>query len=130
VPIKAEIEINTGPDDLVVYETRRMRMERLNFAFDRWNNVTGWDEKSLWNDTIRNYRTKPITFELRRQWDGDVDYQCEVKSALFDYRTVETTFTIPARSKTDYPATVTSHMGSNKRQDRVNLQSPPEERKP
>ena len=130
VPIKAEIEINTGPDDLVVYETRRMRMERLNFAFDRWNNVTGWDEKALWNDTIRNYRTKPITFELRRQWDGDVDYNSEVKSTLFDYRTVETTFTIPARSKTDYPATVTTHMGSNKRQDRVSLQSPPEERKP
>jgi len=130
VPIKAEIEINTGPDDLVVYETRRMRMERLNFAFSPHNTVSGWDEKSLWNDTIRNYRTKPITFELRRQWDGDVDYQSEVKSALFDYRTVETTFTIPARSKTDYPATVTTHMGSNKRQDRVNLQSPPEERKP
>ena len=127
VPIKAEIEINTGPDDLVVYETRRMRMERINFTF-RWIDnprrevVVGWDEKALWNDTIRNYRTKPITFELRRRWDGDVDYQSEVKSTLFDYRTVETTFTIPARSKTDYPATVTTHMGSNKRQDRVELQ--------
>ncbi|HQL73375.1 MAG TPA: hypothetical protein PLD58_09350, partial [Phycisphaerae bacterium] len=127
VPIKAEIEINTGPDDLVVYETRRMRMERINFTF-RWIDnprrevVVGWDEKALWNDTIRNYRTKPITFELRRQWDGDVDYNSEVKSTLFDYRTVETTFTIPARSKTDYPATVTTHMGSNKRQDRVELQ--------
>jgi len=130
VPIKAEIEINTGPDDLVVYETRQMRMERLNFAFDQWNNVTGWDEKALWNDTIRNYRTKAITFELRRQWGGDADYHSEVKSTLFDYRTVETIFTIPARSKTDYPATVTTHMGSNKRQERVSLQSPPEERKP
>jgi hypothetical protein len=121
VPIKAEIEINLGPDDLVVYETRRMRMERLNFSFDQWNNVNGWDERVQWIDTIRNYRIKPITFELRRQWDGDVDYDSEVKSSLFDYRTVETKFTIAARSKTQYPATVTLHLGVSKKQDRVIL---------
>ncbi len=126
VPIKAEIEINTGPDDLVAYEARTMRAERLNFSF-RWVDnprrevVVGWDERTYWVDTIRNYRTKPIVFELRRQWGGDVDYDSEVKSTLFDYRTVETTFTIPSRSKTDYPATVTVHMGANAKQNHVRL---------
>jgi len=130
VPIKAEIEINLGPDDLVVYETRRMRMERLNFSFDQWGNVNGWDERAQWIDTIRNYRIKPIAFELRRQWDGDVDYYSEVKSSLFDYRTVETKFVIDKRSKTEYPATVTAHMGANKKQDRVNLKQPADARRP
>ena len=124
VPIKAEIEVNLGPDDLVVYETKRMDTERLNFHY-RWNGnldvVDGWDEKTDWVDTIRNYRTKPIAFELRRQWDGDVDYASEVKTTLFDYRTTETKFDVKARSKTEYPAAVTLHQGSNARQNRVNL---------
>ena len=124
VPIKAEIEVNLGPDDLVVYETQKMRTERLNFHFT-WSNrrecVDGWDEKTHWVDTIRNYRTKPITFELRRQWNGDVDYYSEVKTALFDYRTTETSLNIGARSKTQYPATVTLHQGANARQSNVKL---------
>jgi len=127
VPIKAEIEINLGPDDLVVYETRRMRMERLNFHF-RWVDnkeyVDGWDEKTHWVDTIRNYRTKPIVFELRRQWDGDVDYFSEAATTLFDYRTTETKLGIEARSKREYPAAVTVHMGVNAKQSRVNLKAP------
>ena len=33
VPIKASIEVNLGPDDLVVYETRKTSTERFNFTF-------------------------------------------------------------------------------------------------
>ena len=126
VPIKAEIEINLGPDDLVVYETRRMGTERLNFHFHAISGpphevVDGWDEQTNWVDTIRNYRTKPIKFELRRQWDGDVDYDSEVATTLFDYRTTETTFDIGARGKRQYPATVTVHFGTNGTQQRVKL---------
>ncbi len=126
VPVKAEIEINLGPDDLVTYESSRMETQRLNFHFSRpaWNDierVDGWDERTRWEDTSRNYRTKPITLELRRQWDGDVDYYSEVATTLFDYRTPETKFTIKERSKTQYPATVTLHQGANSKQSRVNL---------
>jgi len=126
VPIKAEIEINLGADDLVVYETQRMGAERLNFHFQAIAGpphevVDGWDERTHWVDTIRNYRTKGIKFELRRQWDGDVDYDSEVATTLFDYRTTETTFDIAARSKRQYPATATLHFGANASQQRVKL---------
>jgi hypothetical protein len=126
VPIKAEIEINLGPDDLVVYETQRMGTERLNFHFHAISGpphevVDGWDEQTNWVDTIRNYRTKPIKFELSRQWDGDVNYDSEVATTLFDYRTTETTFDIGKRGKTQYPATVTVHFGANASQQRVKL---------
>ena len=129
VPIKAEIEINLGPDDLVVYETRRMQTQRLNFHYQPVPGppaevVDGWDDKTHWVDTIRNYRTKPITFELRRQWDGDVDYDSEVETTLFDFRTTQTKFSIKARSKTEYPSDVTLHMGANAKQNRVRLISP------
>ena len=121
VPIKAEIEINLGPDDLVVYETRRMDTERLNFHFYSNRRVNGWDDRTDWVDTIRSYRTKHITFELRRRWNGDVDYESEVATTLFDYRTTETKFEIAARSKRQYPATVTTHFGTNAKQQRVKL---------
>ena len=126
VPIKAEIEINLGSDDLVVYETRQMDTGRLNFHYHwisspRREVVDGWDDRTKWVDTIRNYRTKPITFELRRRWNGDVDYESEVATTLFDYRTTETKFEIAARSKRQYPATVTTHFGTNAKQQRVKL---------
>ena len=121
VPIKAEIEVNLGPDDLVVYETRKRSTERYNFAFDRHNRVCGWDEKTKWGDMIRNYRTKPITFELRRRWSGHVDYDSAIKTTLFDYRTIETKFTIGARSKKEYPATIVTHHGTNSKQSRIDL---------
>lgn len=126
VPIKADIEVNLGPDDLVVYETQKMSTERpiRTFKFatrNRREYVAGWDETSLWVDTIRNYRTKPITFELRRVWHGDVEYESEVTTTMFDFRTTETTFTIDARDKTEYPATVTLHYGENLKQNRVEL---------
>jgi hypothetical protein len=124
VPIKAEIEVNLGPDDLVVYETRRTVTKRLNFHFtwvgDR-ECVDGWDERTDWIDTIKNYRTKPIAFELRRQWTGDVDYESEVATTLYDYQTIEAKFSVPQRGKFPYPCTATTHQGANAKQVRVNL---------
>jgi len=128
VPITDDIEVNLGPDDLVVYETQRMSVERLNFHFHRdsrgreW--VDGWDDRIKWVDTVRNYHAKPITFELRRVWGGDVEYDSEVETTLFDYRTTETTFTVGARDKLEYPATVTTHYGENATQNRVRLLTP------
>ena len=105
-------------------ETRRMSVERLNFHFRRANNreyVDGWDEKAAWVDTVRNYRTKPIAFELRRQWNGDVEYASEMATTLFDYRTIEAKFPVPARGKTQYPCTVVTHQGVNVKQSHIRL---------
>jgi len=123
VPIKAEIEVNLGPDDLVVYETRKTQVERFNFHFNVNNRVVGWDERQQWIHTIRNYREKPIAFELRLQIAGDVEYTSEVKTTLFDYRTTETKLTA-ARSKKEYPCTVLIHHGSNAKQSRIKLKDP------
>jgi len=121
VPVKAAIEINLGNDDLVVYETRRNETERMRFRFDRHNNVIGWDEQTDWLDTIRNFRDKPITLELRRRWNGDVEYSSEVETTSFDFRTVETTFTVDALDEVQYPCTILRHMARNQKQSRVVL---------
>ena len=126
VPIKAKIEVNLGPDDLVVYKTRKMSTKRFNFHFYRHPKtgkeyVDGWDHVQEWTDTIRNYRDKPITFELRRIWDGDVEYRSVHETKLFDYRTIETTLTVKPRGKAEYDCTVTTHYGTNAKQSRVKL---------
>jgi len=124
VPIKAQIEVNLGPDDLVVYETRKTQVERFNFHFNVHNQVVGWDERQQWIHTIRNYRDKPIAFELRLQIAGDVEYTSEVKTTLFDYRTTETKLTAAARSRKEYPCTVLIHHGTNAKQSRIKLKDP------
>ncbi len=122
VPIKAEIEVNLGTDDLVVYETRQVSTERLNFHYvPNPERVDGWDERTVWVDTIRNYRTKPIQFELRRIWQGDVEYKSGTPTTLFDYQTAETKFAIEARSKVEYPVTAMRHEGSNAKQSRIQI---------
>ena len=134
-PISDDIEINLGPDDLVVYETQTMSTQRLSFSFttgpqvrparkvDR-EFVDGWDERTKWVDTVRNYRAKPITFELQRQWPGDVTYESEVETTLFDFQTTEATRTVPPRDKVAYPATVLTRHGANAKDHRVALKGP------
>jgi len=122
VPIDAPVEVNLGPDDLVVYERRRARTIRLNFRHGGpHDRVKGWDEQTDWVDTIRNYRDKPIMFELHRVWPGDVELGSEMDVDLFDYRTVATAFEVAPRGRTAFPHRVLVHMGTNARQQRVRI---------
>lgn len=121
VPARADIEVNLGADDLVVYETKRMNVERFNFSFNRHNQVHGWDERSQWLDEIRNYRAKPIRFELRRVWNGDVELSSEPTATLFDYHTMDVSFDVPARGRAEIAATVLVHHGKNAKQNRIKL---------
>ena len=121
VPVRAPIEVNLGADDLVVYETKRVGVERFNFTFNKHNRVHGWDERSQWVDEIRNYRGKPIRFELRRIWQGDVELSTEPAVKLFDYRTMDVAFDVPARGRSSLSATALVHHGKNAKQNRLKL---------
>jgi len=124
VPMRARVEINLGPDDLVVYETRKAGSERFAFQYRVQNNreyVHGWSERTRWVDTVRNYRKKPITFELRRIWPGDVEYESAVPTTTFDYRTTQATFPVEARGTLPYACTVVTHHGRNQKQQRIRL---------
>jgi len=121
-PIGSKVEVNLGPDDLVVYETRRAGSRRFRFRHEGERElVTGWDERAAWVDTIRNYRDGPIRFELQRVWPGDVEYAAEHATKLFDFQTTEAAFEIESRASIPYPATVLTHHGSNSKQNRVQL---------
>jgi hypothetical protein len=120
VPIKAEIEVNLGPDDLVVYEQRKTGAARFNFQF-RKNSVIGWDERQGWTHTVRNYLGKPIVLELRLQFGGDVEVSPAAETTSFDFNTIETKFTVPSRDKAEYKLSAVIHHGENAKQNRVRL---------
>ncbi len=122
VPIRADIEINLGADDLVVYKTVKAELSRGEFSFrssGRQEYVDGWKERTLWKDVVSNYRSKPIKFELRRVWQGDVEYSSDTKGGLFDYQTVETVFSIEGNTKKNINAEVTALQGRLAKQARV-----------
>jgi hypothetical protein len=125
VPIKADIEVNLGADDLVVYKQRKTSTERLNFQFNRNNHVTGWDERQGWTHTVRNYRAKPIAFELRLMMTGDVEVTPTAETTSFDYRTIETKFDVPSRGMSEYKFRSSIHHGTNAKQNRVRLKKAP-----
>lgn len=124
VPIQADIEVNLGPDDLVVFEQRKIKTSRNNFHFDRHKRVTGWDEHRSWLSTIRNYRDQPIRLELRLQWPGDVEVEAPASTTSFDYRTLEFPLSAKARDASELRYRTTTHHGSNAKQNRVKLALP------
>lgn len=124
VPVKADIDVNLGPDDLVVYVQRKTSTERFNFQFNRNGvpqHVTGWDERQGWTHTVRNYRPTPIRFELRLLFSGDVEVTPTTETKSFDYRTIETKFDVPSLGNTEYKFNSTIHHGTNAKQNRVQL---------
>ena len=126
VPIKAKAEIKLGHDKLVVYERRKVETRRSNFTFHDppgppVEYVVGWNETQKWTDEIRNYRSKPITLELRRVYKGDVDFSSEIATGVFNFETVEAKFEVAAGGKDHYPHTVVIHHGKNAKQTRVKI---------
>ena len=83
--------------------------------------VDGCDERARWVDTINSYRFRPIKFELRRQWNGDINFESATPTKLFDYHTVEATVDVPALGRTLYEADVATHLGVNQKQQRISL---------
>ncbi|MFT7639782.1 MAG: hypothetical protein ACI9G1_001520 [Pirellulaceae bacterium] len=122
VPVRAAIEVNLGPDDLVVYKKRRTGTSRSEFAFHpNTRRVNGWNETQTQVDTVRNYRDKPIHFELHLRAGGDVEFTTDQPTTSFDFNTTETKLTVPSMGSKDYAYTLNFHHGVNAKQHRVKL---------
>lgn len=122
VPIQADIEVNLGTDDLVVYGRRKAGTQRSDFLFHPTNkSVTGWYETQQWVDSFRNYRDKPIRFELRQRIGGDVHFRHGPKTTLFDFNTVEVIVDVPRRSSSENSYSMTIRHGTQAKQNRIRL---------
>jgi hypothetical protein len=141
VPIGDKIELNLGADPAVIFELAKQKVYRDNLWFqikggnlyrklgeegvrlELDSQIAGWDEHAVYRQKIRNYGSKPITVQIRREYPGDVAFRSRLNLTLHDFRTVQLTTDVPAGDKANLDYEVISRQGYNQKQNRVELQS-------
>ena len=62
-----------------------------------------------------------ITWHEPGVYKGDVEFESELKTTIFNYETIEAKLVIPPGKTGEYPHTVTIHYGTNANHTRVRL---------
>ncbi|MBL7153913.1 MAG: DUF4139 domain-containing protein [Phycisphaerae bacterium] len=115
IPVDEDVELNLGAVADVVVEPKLMDFETKNYRFDRWRNISGWDEIRTFNIEVRNTREIPIKVEIKRNfntqyWDlaksGDTG-QFEKE----DLDTVKFTLQLEPGSKKEFEYVLTTYHG-------------------
>ena len=140
VPIGDKIELNLGQDPEVIFELIKSRSFRDKISMlihgpntfqqvgdptmkvEANSTVAGWDDHSVYRQRIRNYTTKPIDVEIRRNYDGHVVFRSQLEPKMHDFQTVELSY--PGRSGRQKGPGLRSlqHQGHNAKQMNVTLE--------
>ncbi len=132
IPIRADLELNVGTDDQVVYERDVTRAVRSALTLDAHGNVRGWNERRTWREEIRNYRDRTIRMEIRHNF-GNNDVSFLMPNAeellveplrLFDNSTVEYTVEVPPARRQVLISRGLFRLGRNQRREGVTLLEP------
>jgi len=141
VPIGDKIELNLGPDPLVVFELVKRQVYRDNLWFQvRGGNlyhklgdsalrleldsrVAGWDEHTVYQQRLRNYGRQPIKAQIRREFPGDIIFRSRLNPTLHDFQTVQFETEVPAGGKAELDYEIIARTGYNQKQNRVELQA-------
>jgi hypothetical protein len=139
IPIGQEIDVNLGRDPEVVYERRLLRTWRDDIWFQDRNGrtllgpgeiqrvtdddpVVGWNQNTRWNERVRNGRPVPVDVELRLAYPGDILLDGRGTGVtLFDVQTAQFAGTIAGGSAGNVEYTVTQRLGTNAKQNRIEL---------
>jgi hypothetical protein len=123
VPVKQDVEVNVGADPEVVYEPRLLSVARHDFVFRRDGNgdeyVIGWRETKVFRERIRNYRDRPVRFEIRRRVGGDVELTSSAAPRQVDANTVEWVIEVAPREAKEISYTLLVREGESAKQNRV-----------
>ncbi len=76
IPVDEDVELNLGGVADVVVEPKLMDYKTANYRFDRWGNISGWDDVRTFKIEVRNTRDMPVKLEIKRNfktsyWDLD-----------------------------------------------------------
>ena len=83
----------------------------------------GWNERGTFRQQVRNYTTKPINVEVRRNFGGHIDFRSLLEPKLYDFQTVEFTTRVAAGAKKDLRYEIILHQGRNAKQNNVTLET-------
>jgi hypothetical protein len=140
VPIGDKIELNLGVDPEVVFELVKLRSSRDNLwlqihgtntfkqvqgdkrEVDERSSVAGWDDRVLFAQRIRNYTSKPIDVEIRRQFGGHAVFRSELAAKNHDFQTVEYAAAVKPGDKAELKYELVTHQGRNSTQTNVAIE--------
>ncbi|MCG3137032.1 MAG: hypothetical protein HJJLKODD_00873 [Phycisphaerae bacterium] len=138
VPIGDMIELNLGPDPQVIHQLVRQKSWRDDFWFHRTgakvyysptqghkieinDTVVGWQDHEQWVERVRNYSGKEVNIEIRRAFDGQVEYVSGLDPTLYDFRTPQIVATVPAGQIKDLAYQINRAQGTLAKQNNVTL---------
>jgi hypothetical protein len=68
IPVDEDVELNLGPVANVVVEPTLMDFRMENYRFDRWGNISGWDEVRKFKIEVRNTRDIDVKVQIQRNF--------------------------------------------------------------
>jgi hypothetical protein len=112
IPVDEDVELNLGGVADVVVEPTLMDFKTTNYRFDRWRNISGWDEIRTFKIEVRNTRELPVKVEIKRNfntqaWDLETTSEFEKE----DVDTIKFTLEFGPRSKKQLEYTLTTYHG-------------------
>jgi len=115
IPVDEDVELSLGAVSDVVVEPKLMDFKTDNYRFDRWRNVSGWDEIRTFEIEIKNTRDLPVKVEIKRNFN--TSYWDLEKSGQFgdfekeDFDTVKFALRLEPRSKMSFAYVLTTYHG-------------------
>lgn len=140
IPIGDKIEVNLGADPNVIFELIKLRSSRANIwmqingadifrqvgapgvVIDVNSSVAGWDDREVFTQRVRNYSSKAVDVEVRRNFPGHVVFRSGLNPVLHDYQTVQFSASVAAGKKSDLRFETVRHQGHNAKQNNVTLE--------
>jgi len=118
IPVDEDVELNLGGVGDVVVEPKLMDYKTANYRFDRWRNISGWDEIRTFKVEVRNTREIPVKVEIKRNfnttyWDLKKTGQIGEFEQV-DMDTVEFTLNLEPRSKQEFEYVLTTCHGTRR----------------
>jgi len=116
IPVDEDVELNLGGVSDVVVEPKLMDYKTANYRFDRWRNISGWDEIRTFKIEVRNTRDIPVKLEIKRNfptsyWDLENSGDCG-KYEKDDLDTVKYTIRLDPHTKKEFQYVLRTYQGT------------------
>jgi len=116
IPVDEDVELNLGAVADIVVEPTLMDYKTENYRFDRWGNISGWDEIHTFKIEVRNTRDLDVKVEIKRNFDSQYwklkpagDYG---EFEKVDLDTVKFTLVLEPRSKQAFEYVLRTYRGT------------------
>jgi hypothetical protein len=117
IPVGEEVELNLGPVHDVIVKPKLMEEKTDNYRFNHKGNIDGWDEIRRFKLEIKNTRNRPVSIEIKRNfnthiWDIKNIGTAKKVYEKVDLDTVKYTLTLKPESETVLEYVLTTYHGT------------------